>query len=275
MPESLRAQLQEIGLLPAEAQVYLALVRNGALSGSRVAATAGVPRSSAYLTLNSLHEKGLIEGGAGNGSRFSVVAPDKALPALVLQAKEAMVAREDLALHLGQELAGLVEPSETAPDNLVQVIRSRRGVAERYERLQLEAQKSNEVFVKAPFFVAPGNPAQEQAGTRGVKVRAVYEKAVLSSPSVKPYLAEWIARGEEVRIFDGKLPHKLAIFDRRRALVHLSMPGDQMRTLLIQHPELAISLGIAFDSVWSRSKPYQPSSSVARSRRTKNRKPSL
>lgn len=272
MTEPLRTQLQEIGLLPAEAQVYLALVRNGALSGSGVAATAAVPRSSAYLTLHSLLEKGLIEGGAGSGSRFSVVAPDKALPALVMHAKEAMVAREDLALQLGRQLASLVEPSETAPDNLVQVIRSRRGVAERYERLQLEAQNSNEVFVKAPFFVAPGNPAQEQAGTRGVAVRAVYEQAVLSSPSVKPYLAEWIARGEEVRIFNGKLPHKLAIFDRKRALVHLSMPGDQMRTLLIQHPELAISLGIAFDSIWSRSVPYKPGSSVANSRRPKIQK---
>ncbi|MEO7168681.1 MAG: helix-turn-helix domain-containing protein [Spartobacteria bacterium] len=258
MTDSLQVQLQEIGLLPAEAQVYLALVRNGALSGSGVAASAGVPRSSAYLTLNSLLEKGLIEGGAENGSRFSVVAPEKTLPALVTQAKEVMAQRENIALHLGRQLASLVEPGETAPDQFVQVIRSRRGVAERYERLQLEAKKSNEVFVKAPFFVAPGNPAQEQAGTRGVAVRAVYERAVLSSPAVKPYLAEWIARGEEVRIFDGKLPHKLAIFDRKRALVHLSMPGDQMRTLFIQHPELAISLGITFDSIWSRSIPYEP-----------------
>jgi sugar-specific transcriptional regulator TrmB len=276
--ELLRAQLQEIGFLPAEAQVYLALVHNGALSGSRVAAAAGVPRSSAYLTLNSLLEKGLIEGGAGNGSRFSVVAPDKALPALVVQARETMVARENLALELGRQLAALVEPSETAPDNLVQVIRNRRGVAARYERLQLEAQRSYEVFVKAPFFVAPGNPAQEMAGSRGVAVRAVYERAVLNSPSVKPYLAEWIARGEEVRIYSGELPHKLAIFDRKRALVHLSMPGDQMRTLLIQHPELAISLGIAFDAVWSRSIPYKPAPSrkpqgLAIGRRPKSRRP--
>ena len=58
-----------------------------------------------------------------------------------------------------------------------------------------------------------------------------------------------------MRIYDGKLPHKLAIFDRKRALVHLTMPGDQMRTLYIDHPELAVSLGIAFDALWDRSKP--------------------
>ena len=247
--------LQELGLLAAEAHVYLALVRNGALSGTAAASVTGYPRSSVYLTLNSLLHKGLIEGGHGHGSRFFVVPPDKALPSLVMQEKEAIAQREKIAAQLGRRLASLLEPTETTPDKLIQVIRSPRGVAERYERLQLEARRSNEVFVKAPFFVAPGNPVQEKANRDGVRVRAIYERAVLDVAAVKPYLAKWIALGEQVRIYDGKLPHKLAIFDRKRALVHLTMPGDQMRTLYIDHPELAVSLGVAFDALWERSKP--------------------
>src|SRR3954453_16641650 len=101
MAEDFQMELQELGLLPAEAQIYLALVRNGALSGSAVASVTGFPRSSVYLTLNSLLDKGLIEGGAGQGSRFSVVPPDKALPSLVLQEKEAISQREKVAAHLG------------------------------------------------------------------------------------------------------------------------------------------------------------------------------
>jgi sugar-specific transcriptional regulator TrmB len=247
--------LQGLGLLPAEAHVYLALVRNGALSGTAVARATGYPRSSVYLTLNSLLHKGLIEGGPEHGSRFSVVPPDKALFSLVVQEKEAIAKREKIAAELGRRLSSLLGPAETAPDKLVQVIRNPRGVAERYERLQLQAKRSNEVFVKAPFFVSPGNPVQERASRRGVRVRAIYERAVLEADAVKPYLTRWVAQGEEVRIYDGKLPHKLAIFDRKRALVHLTMPGDQMRTLYIDHPQLAVSLGIAFDSLWERSKP--------------------
>src|SRR5438552_9552951 len=105
MAEDFRLALQELGLLPAEAQIYLALVRNGALSGSAVASVTGFPRSSVYLTLNSLLDKGLIEGGAGHGSRFSVVPPDKALPSLVLQEKEAISQREKIAARLGSEVA--------------------------------------------------------------------------------------------------------------------------------------------------------------------------
>jgi sugar-specific transcriptional regulator TrmB len=255
MPDHFPLALQELGLLPAEAHVYLALVRNGALSGTAVASVTGYPRSSVYLTLNSLLDKGLIEGGPGHGSRFFVVPPNKALSSLVMQEKEAIAEREKIAAELGRRLSSLLEPVETTPDKLIQVIRSPRGVAERYERLQLEAKRSNEVFVKAPFFVTPGNPVQERAGRHGVRVRAVYERAVLEVPAVRPYLARWVAQGEQVRIYDGALPHKLAIFDRKRALVHLTMPGDQMRTLYIDHPELAVSLGIAFDALWERSKP--------------------
>ena len=245
--------LQELGLLPAEAQVYLALIRNGALSGTAVASVTGFPRSSVYLTLNSLLDKGLIEGGPAHGSRFSVVPPNKALPSLVAQEKKAIAERERVAARLGRRLSSLLEPTETTPDNLIQVIRSPRGVNERYERLQLEAKRSYEVFAKAPFFVTPGNPAQEKAARHGVRVRAIYERAVLDDAAIKPYLARWVAQGEEVRIYDGKLPHKLAIFDRKRALVHLTMPGDQMRTLYIDHPELAVSLGIAFYAFWEHS----------------------
>src|SRR5207249_5288126 len=134
MAEDFQLQLQELGLLPAEAQVYLALVRNGALSGSALASVTGFPRSSVYLTLNSLLDKGLVEGGAGNGSRFSVVPPDKALPSLIVQEKEAIAEREKIAASLGTRLlSSLVEASETGPDELIQVIRSPHGVAERYE----------------------------------------------------------------------------------------------------------------------------------------------
>src|SRR5262245_53432665 len=207
MSDDFRSALQELGLLPAEAHVYLALVRNGALSGTAVASVTGYPRSSVYLTLNSLLDKGLIEGGPAHGSRFFVVPPDKALPSLVMQEKEAIVQREKIAAELGRRLSSLLEPNETTPDKLIQVIRNPRGVAERYERLQLEAKRSNEVFVKAPFFVTPGNPVQEKASRHGVHVRAVYERRVIEEPAVKQYLAKWVEQGEQVRLFEGVLWH--------------------------------------------------------------------
>ncbi len=256
MAEDIQIELQELGLLPAEAQVYLALVRNGALGGSAIASVTGFPRSSVYLTLNSLLDKGLVEGGAGHGSRFSVVPPEQALPSLVVQERESLAQREAVANKLGQRLSALVEPAEAVPEDLIQIIRNPRAVAERYDRLRLEAKQSVEVFAKAPIFSRPGpDPVLERVLRRGVLCRGVCEKAVLNDPAVGPYLARWIARGERVRIYDGKLPHKLALFDRRSVFVALTMPGDQMRTVFIRHPELANSLGILFDTFWAQSQP--------------------
>ena len=259
MRQDVQMQLQELGFRPAEAQICLALVHNGALSGSALAGVTGHPRSSVYLTLNSLLDKGLIEGGTGNGSRFSVVPPDKALPFMVVQEQEALAEREKVATRLGQQLSPLIEPTETGPDELIQVIRNPRAVAERYDRLRLGAEHSVEVFAKAPIFARPGpDPVLEEVLRRGVRCRGVCERAVLNDPAVGPYLARWTAAGEELRIYDGKLPHKIALFDRQSVFVALTMAGDQMRTVFIRHPELANSLGILFDTFWAQSRPFIP-----------------
>lgn len=256
MPDDYQKQLEKLGLLDAEAEVYLALIRNGPLGASAIASVTGVPRSSVYPTLNSLAEKGLVQAGAGYGSRFSPVAPERALPTLITREKEEIAERERLAGKLVQQLSALVEPAEAVPEELIQVIRNPRGVAERFDRSQLEAEQQVEGFVKAPFFFRQDNPAQKKALGRGVRYRCLYERAALDVAVIRPNVGRWLANGEEGRIYDGHLPHKLAIFDRSSVLVHLTMPGDQMRTLFIRHAELASSFGMLFDSLWERSKPF-------------------
>lgn len=249
-----RAELVELGLSPTEAQIYLALLEGAALSASAIATTTGLSRTAVYQILCALTDKGLVESGAGYGSKFAAVAPERALPALIAHEEEELAQRKKVAETLSQRLALLAESTETAehvPKELIQVIRNPRAVAERYNRLRLEADRSVEVFVKAPIFVRPGpDPILKKLLRRGVLCRGLYEQTVLDAPAVAPYLASWIADGNEVRVYNGSLPHKLAIFDRQSVFVHLKMPGDQMRTVFIRHQELAMSFGMLFDSLW-------------------------
>ncbi len=253
MQKDFQMELQELGLPPAEAQIYLALVRNGPLGGSAIASVTSFPRSTVYIALNALLDKGLVETGSARGSRYSAVSPDTALPSLVAEEKKAISQREKAAAQLGRQLFSVLERTDTGPDELIQVIHSPRGVAARYERLQKEATRQIEGFVKAPLFVTPGNPVQESVYRRGVRFRALYERGGLENPEIRPYFEKWMSFGEEVRIYAGELPHKLAIFDRKVVLAHLNMSGDRMRTLCIRHPELAQSLGIAFETLWNQS----------------------
>jgi sugar-specific transcriptional regulator TrmB len=262
-----RGELVELGLSPAEAQIYLVLLQNASLSASAIAAASGVSRSSVYQMLCSLADRGLIEAGTGYGSKFAVVAPDQALPALVARERETLAQREELASRLGQRLVALTNEVEGRPEELIQVIRDRRAVAERFVRLQLEAERQIVAFVKPPFFTRQGNPAQEKAQRRGVHYKGLYEKAALEEDGIKPYFHKWLTAGEEARIYDGELPHKLAIFDSKIALMPLILPGERMKAVLIRHPQLVQTLSLGFQFLWENAEP------VARPSRKKTARP--
>ena len=204
MIEDPEVELEELGLLPAEAQVYLALIRNGPLGASAIANVTKVPRSSVYPTLNALVDKGLVEGGAGYGSRFTAVRAELALPSLIRREKEEILHRESVAKKLTEHLSSLAEPVEAVSEDMIQIIKNPRAVAERYDRLRLEAERSVEVFCKAPIFIrADGDPLLEKVLRRGVRCRGLYERAVLDNPAVGPFLAKWTGQGEEMRIHEG------------------------------------------------------------------------
>ena len=256
LAETFISELQQLGLSTPEAQIYTALINNGSMGASAIARLTGLQRSNVYPIVWSLADKGLVEGGTGYGSKFTAVLPDDALPSLIVRERETLAQREQFAAELARRMASFVNPTETAPEELIQVIRHPKVMAERYSRLQQEVERQVDGFAKAPIMtVPPGNPAQAKAQKRGVRYRALYEKAVLEEPGVKPYLKAWIDGGEEAREFDGELPHKMAIFDQQIVLLPLIMPRDQTRTLVVRHPQLAQSLSLLFEFLWAQAKP--------------------
>lgn len=255
MDDANRVKLEQLGLSPAEAQVYLAILHHGPLAVAAIAHGTGIKRPSVYPTLSSLVDKGLVESGAGYGSKFAVVAPDQALPALVVRQKQTISERERIADELGLTLAPLTANAESALDASVQVLRTPQVIVERSDRLQQEAQGQVEFFNKAPILNPQGNPAQSQAQKRGVHYRAVYERTLIDDPKIKPYLASWVAGGEEARVYDGELPYKLVIADSESVLLTLVRMGGQTSALLVRHTPFAKSMSILFDSFWNQSQP--------------------
>lgn len=258
MSEVHRLELEELGLSTAEAHIYLALLRNsGGLGASTIAITTRIQRTRIYPILDALLEKGMVERGAGYGTRFTAVHPRQALPSLIAREKEDLSHREQLAGELMNKLESVTEPPNAQTEvEIIQVLRDPRLIAERFERLELEAERQIEIFCKPPVYGRIDNPAQNKAMRRGVRVRSVYEQTAINDPALEPYLPKWIAAGEEARVYEGELPHKLALFDRQNVLMPLVTPSGQGSTLFIRHPQLAMSLGMLFDSFWERSKPF-------------------
>ena len=250
--------------------MYLALLRSsGGVGASAVANAIGIQRTTIYPILDALLEKGMVERGAGYGGRFTAVAPKQALPSLIAREKEELANRERLAEDLADKLESVTEPFAPISEvEVIQVLRDPRLIGERFERLELEAERIIEGFCKPPVIGRIDNPAQDKAMRRGVRFRTVYEQTALDDPVLEPYLSKWIAAGEEARFYDGELPHKLVIFDRQSVLMPLVGPSGQGSTLFIRHPQLAMSLGMLFDSLWERSKAFP----AYRAKETKDKK---
>src|SRR5438132_1568657 len=163
--DTIVTELEQLGFTANEANVYLALIQKGALTATAIAAATSLARTAVYPTLNSLVDQGLVDAGEGYGSKFSAVPAERALPHLMLE-------RERLTRQVIERISSLEVPVETAPEELIQVIRSPRAVVERFARLQLEAEQQVESFVKAPILTGlAGNPAQAKAQKRGVRYK--------------------------------------------------------------------------------------------------------
>ncbi len=258
MRDDRQFEIENLGLTHGEAQVYLALLRSGGtLRASALAAATGVTRPNVYPILSSLADKGIVESEAGYGSPFSAVQPKQALSALIARQKQEVLERERRAAAVIDKLESLVESSPYDGEaELIQVLRDPRVATERFERLQREAKQYVDFFVKAPILnPRSSNPTEEKALRRGVCYRAIYEREIVDTPEIKPFLSKWIAAGEQARVYNGELPHKLAIFDRQNILMPLVTPGHRTKILFIRHPQLAASLGMLFEFLWERAQP--------------------
>ncbi len=274
MYELVQLDLEKWGLPAQEAHAYLALIRSGPLGASGIASAIGMARTSVYPILESLLQKGLVEAGAGLGSRYTAVAPKEALRSLMVHEREELVQRDRLTGNLIKQLEALAQPADSSGEaELVQVLKDPRVIAERFLRLELEAEQQVEVFCKPPVFIREGNPAQEDAMRRGVRVRGLYERACLDVEIVRSNLAKWLRGGEEARAYDGELPHKLAVFDRYNVLMPLITPGGQSRTLFVKSPQLGASLGLLFDFLWEQSQPLSAEAPDTIRRRRQNSVP--
>jgi sugar-specific transcriptional regulator TrmB len=112
-----QSKLEQLGLSPAEAKVYLVVLFDGPLAARAIASQTGIARTSIYSTLGSLAEKGLIEGGLGYGSKFTAVAPEHGLQTLVGRQEETLAERQEIAKELARTLSFLAADAAKRPQS--------------------------------------------------------------------------------------------------------------------------------------------------------------
>jgi len=109
--------------------------------------------------------------------------------------------------------------------------------------------------------VPPGeNAAEPAAAGRGVRIRAVLERAVLAEPGAHAEAIHSLRIGLELRVVE-ELPLKLVLADADLALVPLVTTADaEPGAVLLQRSGLVDALDALFESTWQRAYPLELSS---------------
>ncbi|MBN6546213.1 helix-turn-helix transcriptional regulator, partial [Actinacidiphila bryophytorum] len=93
---------------------------------------------------------------------------------------------------------------------------------------------------------------------RGVRVRAVYPRALLAVPRHAAHLRRVSEAGVSVRVLD-HVPHDLMVFDRQTACLTAG-EGAVAPLVRVRGPLLAASFAAIYESYWQRATPLSRTS---------------
>jgi sugar-specific transcriptional regulator TrmB len=180
--------------------------------------------------------------------------------------EKSKTAQENISTMV-EELKPLYERTrlETNPLDYIEIIKDPHRIHKRIMQLHAEAKEEILVFTKPPF-TGPRQRLKEQIDQQaealktGVQIRSIYEMA--TDEDEKKWQFEMIERcargGEEARVLK-KLPMKMAIFDSRIVMYALVDPVSKETSLtsqIVEHPALAESLKILFQTLWQQAEDY-------------------
>ena len=127
----MKQQLEKLGFSPKESDVYLALLELGTAAVSDVAKRANINRSTTYIILDSLAERGLVSTSENQNIKFFSVTP----PERLLQYMQDLVKKNTelvgLAHNLLPELKSLY--IGVGPKPRVQFFEGTEGLKTAYE----------------------------------------------------------------------------------------------------------------------------------------------
>jgi DNA-binding CsgD family transcriptional regulator len=253
--------MQEGSLLDArEEQAYRLLVGLSAARPSELAEVAELPQHEADEVLQRLQAKGLVAVHQSDGPIFRPLPPDVALGTTLLRRQESLEAARKTVASLSEEFRA--SASRRDAHHLVEVIVGADALRERLRDLQEAARQEILWFCRANPLAMQGADNTEEYGalSRGVRYRAIYERALLEQPGELDTIAEGVSWGEEARSLP-TLPVRLAIVDRATAVCPLVRDDElgigEPTAAIIGRGQLLDALLALFESHWEMATPVK------------------
>ncbi|RZT14846.1 regulatory LuxR family protein [Kribbella sp. VKM Ac-2569] len=253
--------MQEGSLLDArEEQTYRLLVGLSAARAAELAEVAELPQPEADEVLQRLQAKGLVTAQPADDPVFRPLPPDVAFGTTLLRRQESLEAARKTVSALSEEFRASV--SRRDAHHLVEVIVGAATLRERLRDLQNSAREEILWFCRANPLAMQGADNTEEYGalSRGVRYRAIYERALIETPGELDSIAEGVSWGEEARVVP-TLPVRIAIVDRSTAICPLVRDDEQSigepSAAIISRGQLLDALLALFESYWELATPVR------------------
>lgn len=242
--------LGSLGITELDERVYRALLVR---PGRSVADLAELTprRTDLTASLRRLEELGFVRPVGARPKRYAPVTPESAIESLVHQRQQELLG----ALAMTAELTAEYRVGRhDDPGALVEILTGEAAVAQRFEELQSSCVQELLLFDRPPYAAPPDNPQQQSVLARDVASRTIYAPESLLREDATAYVRALVDAGEDARVLPG-LPMKLAVFDRRVALIPLTLDSGIQQSAVIHRSTLLDAMVMLFEFFWERALP--------------------
>jgi DNA-binding NarL/FixJ family response regulator len=245
--------LEKVGVAPEHEAVYRALLAAPGSSCAELTRELAADPDDLRASVLLLEELGLVTRTSDIPPRLIPARPEAAIGVLVARRRLELDHVEAEARQLAQEMQ---VREQHRPDNLVEVVVGREAIAARFDQLMGGASAELLVLDRPPYAAgAESSDRTVRALLReGVAVRGIYSPDSLAVPGAIDAAYSAAHAGECSRTHP-QVPMKLAIFDRRAALLPLSMNRLVDSALVVHESSLLEALVQMFLLLWDQALP--------------------
>ena len=260
------SKLQPLGITGREAEVYIALLKNNALTATELSKITSVSLNKIYEVLQNLVKKKMCTENYLNGIKlFRCIEPKIAFQNIFAIYQEEISRKEKLYEEMEESLISLYNQDKSAknPLDYIEVVSDRGQAMDRFLNIQANAKSEILFFSKPPYINSQslgGNINEiEDVCKSNVKVKSIYESDLNATIEEKGNLLKIVEHyesvGEESRIIE-ELPMKLVIIDESISIISLIdyvALNTEITTLIVHHPIFALSQKTLFNVYWNKA----------------------
>lgn len=247
--------LEIVGISAFDEHVYRCVLACPGITVQELVMRSGESAGRIQSSLSRLRARGLISRLWGRSPRWTATNPGTAIRSLVRGMQSELDRLTDTADEL--EVAFRNVGADPEGSGQFEVLAGPEEQARWYVRLQQEAKEEVLTFDRPPYVLDYHNPLQTDLLRSGVRYRTIYVPEAFDHTGALDEVGSLIRAGEEARILPS-LPFKMALVDRRRAVMPLHMDPPLTRGVLIRGSTMVVALVELFERLWREALPVRP-----------------